>query len=59
VYISTTDKIQEHRAFLDLGGDRTRKRGRGVGMPGGAAGALELAAGFHSTDARTDKDGSR
>lgn len=56
---STTDNMQEHRAVLDLSGDSTSKRGRSVGLSGGGAGALQLAASFHATDTRTDMDGSR
>ena len=56
---STTDDMQEHCAVLDLSGDSTRKRGRSVGLPGGGAGALQLAAGFHATGTRTDKEESR
>jgi hypothetical protein len=58
VWSSTTDNIQEHRAFLDLSGHTARVGVGRAGMPGVSAGALELAASFLASDPCTDIHGS-
>jgi hypothetical protein len=58
VWSSTTDNIQEHRAFLDLSGHTAREGVGCAGMRGVPAGALELAASFLASDACTDIHGS-
>jgi hypothetical protein len=54
-----TDGVQEHRAFLDLGGHTAGTAVGRVGMPGISPGTVELATSFHATGTCTDRHGPR